>query len=125
LPQVDVLTLHVPLLRATQNLISDSELALMKESAILINTCRGGVVDEPALTRALQSKQIRGAGLDVFQREPIQSESELLSMRNVQLYAHNAGTTYDTFFRRAEFAFRNIQGVSEGREPMAVVHPEE
>ncbi len=124
LPQADILTLHVPDLRATTNLISEPELALMKPTAILINTCRGTVVDEPALTRVLQSKRIRGAGLDVFQREPIQVESELLTMPNVMLSAHNAGTTYDTFFRRAEFAFRNIQGIWEGKEPLAVVHQE-
>src|SRR4051794_36318192 len=125
LPRVDVLTLHVPYLRATHQLISDPELALMKETAILINTCRGAVVDEAALVRALQGKQIRGAGLDVFEREPLQAESPLLEMPNVQLYAHNAGTTYDTFFRRAEFAFRNIQGIWEGKAPLAVVHAED
>ena len=125
LPLVDVLTLHVPYQRSTHRLISDPELAAMKPSAILINTCRGAVVDEAALVRALQGKQIRGAGLDVFEREPLQAESPLLEMPNVQLYAHNAGTTYDTFFRRAEFAFRNIQGIWEGKEPLAVVHAEE
>jgi phosphoglycerate dehydrogenase-like enzyme len=125
LPRVDVLTLHVPYLRSTHRLISDAELGLMKGSAILINTCRGAVVDEPALIRALQAKQIRAAGLDVFEREPLQAESPLLTMPNVQLYAHNAGTTYDTFFRRAEFAFRNIQGIWEGKAPLAVVRPED
>ena len=125
LPRVDVLTLHVPLLRSTQDLIGAPELALMKDSAILINTCRGTVVDEPALVDALRAKRLRGAGLDVFAREPLQAESPLLELPNVQLYAHNAGTTYDTFFRRAEFAFRNIQGIWEGKEPLAVVHQEE
>jgi phosphoglycerate dehydrogenase-like enzyme len=125
LPQADVVTLHVPYLRSTHQLIGQPELALMKPSALLINTCRGAVVDEVALVRALQSKQIRGAGLDVFEREPLQAESPLLALPNVQLYAHNAGTTYDTFFRRAEFAFRNLQGIWEGKEPMAVVRPED
>lgn len=125
LPRVDVLKLHVPYLRATHQLISDPELASMKDTAILINTCRGAVVDEAALVRALQGKKIRGAGLDVFEREPLQAESPLLEMPNVQLYAHNAGTTYDTFFRRAEFAFRNIQGIWEGKAPLAVVRPED
>ena len=125
LPRCDVVTLHVPDLHATRNLISDAELALMKPTAILINTCRGTVVDEDALVAALREKRLRGAGLDVFRREPMQMESALLELPNVMLSAHNAGTTYDTFFRRAEFAFRNIQGIWEGREPMAVVHPEE
>jgi phosphoglycerate dehydrogenase-like enzyme len=125
LPQADVVTLHVPYLRSTHQLIGGPELALMKPSALLINTCRGAVVDEAALVKALQGKQIRGAGLDVFEREPLQSESPLLELPNVQLYAHNAGTTYDTFFRRAEFAFRNLQSIWEGKEPMAVVKPED
>jgi phosphoglycerate dehydrogenase-like enzyme len=125
LPVVDVVTLHVPDLRTTRGLIGEDELRLMKPSAILINTSRGSVVDEQALVRALEAKQIRGAGLDVFQREPLQSESPLLQMPNVMLSAHNAGTTYDTFFRRAEFAFRNIQAIWEGNPPTARVLPEE
>jgi phosphoglycerate dehydrogenase-like enzyme len=125
LPQADVVTLHVPYLRATHQLIGEPELALMKPGAILINTCRGAVVDEAALVKALQTKTLRGAGLDVFEREPLQAESPLLELPNVQLYAHNAGTTYDTFFRRAEFAFRNLQGIWDRKEPMAVVRPED
>jgi phosphoglycerate dehydrogenase-like enzyme len=124
LPVADVVTLHVPDLRATQSLIGPAELALMKPSAILINTCRGTVVDEDALVQSLQEKRIRGAGLDVFRREPIQAESPLLTMPNVVLSAHNAGTTYDTFFRRAEFAFRNLEGIWQGRPALATVHLE-
>ena len=125
LPRADIVTLHVPDLRATRGLIGAEELALMRPGAILINTCRGTVVDEQALVEALQARRLRGAGLDVFQREPIQSESSLLSMPNVVLSAHNAGTTYDTFFRRAAFAFENIKGIWEGRPPMAEVRPED
>jgi phosphoglycerate dehydrogenase-like enzyme len=124
LPLVDVLTLHVPDLRSTRGLIGAEEIPLMKETAILINTCRGTVVDEQALAKALRDKRLRGAGLDVFQREPLQSESPLLELPNVVLSAHNAGTTYDTFFRRAEFAFRNIEGIWQGRPALAVVRPE-
>jgi phosphoglycerate dehydrogenase-like enzyme len=124
LPLVDVLTLHVPSLRATTGLIGRRELEMMKETAILINTSRGTVVDQGALIDALQSKRLRGAGLDVFEREPLPADSPLTAMRNVVLSAHLAGTTYDTFFRRAQFAFENIQGIWEGRAPMAVVRPE-
>ncbi|MGE0688718.1 MAG: 2-hydroxyacid dehydrogenase, partial [Dehalococcoidia bacterium] len=93
----------------------------MKPSSILINTCRGDVVDEAALIEALQNKTIRAAGLDVFDQEPVSPDNPLLSMPNVMLSAHVAGTTYDTFFRRAQFAFENIKGIWEGKPPMAVV----
>jgi phosphoglycerate dehydrogenase-like enzyme len=125
LPEVDILTLHVPALASTRGLIGRDELARLRPSAVLINTCRGSVVDETALVEALQTKRLRGAGLDVFEREPLPAESPLLSLPGVVLSAHNAGTTYDTFFRRAEFAFENIRGIWEGRPPQAVVRPEE
>ncbi len=121
LAEADILTLHVPLLASTKGMIGAAQLAAMKPSSILINTCRGDVVDEPALIEALQNKTIRAAGLDVFDQEPVSPDNPLLSMPNVMLSAHIAGTTYDTFFRRAQFAFENIQGIWEGRAPMAVV----
>jgi phosphoglycerate dehydrogenase-like enzyme len=121
LPAVDVVTLHVPLLASTKGMMGASELALMKPTALFINTSRGDVVDEPALIDALQSKRLGGAGLDVFDQEPLPKDSPLLTMPNVVLSAHLAGTTYDTFFRRADFAFENIQGIAAGNAPMAVV----
>ena len=121
LPVVDVLTLHVPLLASTKAMIGAAELALMKPTALFINTSRGDVVDEAALIEALLSGKLGGAGLDVFDKEPLPAGSPLLSMPNVVLSAHLAGTTYDTFFRRAEFAFENIKGIWEGAAPMAVV----
>ena len=121
LPAADVLTLHVPLLASTKGMIGAAQLALMKPTALFINTSRGDVVDEDALIVALQSKRLGGAGLDVFDKEPLPPDSPLLGMPNVLLSAHLAGTTYDTFFRRAEFAFENIQGIAAGRPPMAVV----
>ena len=124
LPAVNILTLHVPLLASTKGMIGAGELALMKPSALFINTSRGDVVDEGALIEALQSGKLRGAGLDVFDKEPLPADSPFIAMSNVVLSAHLAGTTYDTFFRRAEFAFQNIQGIWEGGEPMAVVTKE-
>lgn len=121
LVEVDILTLHVPLLASTKGMIGRERLARMKPSAVLINTCRGDVIDEPALIEALQEGRIRAAGLDVFDKEPLAADSPLLGMRNVMLSAHLAGTTYDTFFRRAQFAFENIQGIWAGNPPMAVV----
>jgi phosphoglycerate dehydrogenase-like enzyme len=124
LTEADILTLHVPLLASTQRMIGAAQLAKMKPSAVLINTCRGDVVDEPALIEALQNKTIRAAGLDVFDKEPVSPDNPLLRMPNVMLSAHSAGTTYDTFFRRAQFAFENIQGIWEGRPVMAQVTAE-
>ena len=121
LPAVDVVTLHVPLLASTKRMIGAAELALMKPSALLINTSRGDVIDEGALTEALRSRKLRGAGLDVFDKEPLPADSPLMQMPNVVLSAHLAGTTYDTFFRRGEFAFENIKGIWAGAAPMAVV----
>jgi phosphoglycerate dehydrogenase-like enzyme len=121
LPAVDVLSLHVPLLASTKGMIGAKELALMKPSALLINTSRGDVIDEGALIAALQAGVLGGAGLDVFDKEPLPADSPLVGMRNVVLSAHLAGTTYDTFFRRGQFAFENIQGIWEGAAPMAVV----
>ncbi len=124
LAAADIVTLHVPLLASTKAMLGAPQLALMKPSALLINTSRGDVVDEAAVIAALQSGALRGAGLDVFDKEPLPADSPLMGMPNVVLSAHLAGTTYDTFFRRAEFAFENIKGIWEGAAPMAVVSKE-
>ncbi|MGH7264261.1 MAG: 2-hydroxyacid dehydrogenase, partial [Candidatus Rokuibacteriota bacterium] len=79
----DVVSLHTPLAPETRGLIGARELALMKPGAILVNTSRGGVVDEPALVAALRDGRLRGAGLDVFEREPIPADSPLLTLPNV------------------------------------------
>ena len=92
----------------------------MKSTAVLINTSRGPVVDEAALIEALQQGRIAGAGLDVFEREPVDPNNPLLKMENVVVTPHSAGTTWNTWFRRAEFAYRNMKGVWDGEPPMAV-----
>jgi phosphoglycerate dehydrogenase-like enzyme len=122
LQQSDVVTLHVPLNESTQNLISTRELAMMKREAILINTCRGPVVDEAALAKALQDGQIRGAGLDVLVQEPPASDNPILTLPNVILTPHAAGVTYDTWPRRGEFIFANLQRVWNGEPALAVVN---
>ncbi len=101
----DVVTLHVPLTPATQGLIGEKELALMKPTAFLINTSRGPVVDEAALVEALRSGQIAGAGLDVYSTEPLPADSPLLSMENVLFTPHMAAHT--------EEALRNMSLVAE------------
>jgi phosphoglycerate dehydrogenase-like enzyme len=77
-------------------------------------------VDEAALIEALQEGRIAGAGLDVFEQEPVDPDNPLLKMDNVVVSPHSAGTTWNTWFRRAEFAYRNMNGVWNGDAPMAV-----
>jgi phosphoglycerate dehydrogenase-like enzyme len=117
----DIITCHAPLTPETRHVVNQKSLALMKPTAVLINTSRGPVVDEAALILALQEKQIAGAGLDVFETEPLQQGNPLLEMENVVFTAHNAGTTFDTWCRRAEFAYQNMQRVLEGRPPQSIV----
>ena len=96
-------------------MIGAGELALMKPTAILINTCRGPVVDESALTRALAAGKIFGAGLDVFDQEPPPAGNPLLKLDNVVLTAHFAGPTWDNHVARFRNAFDNVQRVAARR----------
>ena len=120
----DIVTCHTPLTFETRRLVSRERLASMKPTAVLINTSRGEVVDEAALIEALGEGRIAGAGLDVFEREPIDPANPLLKMANVVVTPHSAGTAWDTWARRAEFAYGNIQRVSEGKPPLSVVSHE-
>jgi phosphoglycerate dehydrogenase-like enzyme len=121
LARADILSLHVPLLPQTRGLIGAAELAQMRSTALLINTCRGPVVDEAALVTALRHQQILGAGLDVFEREPLASNHPLLTLPNALLTPHSAGITRDTWSRRGEFAFANLRRVLDGAEPLSQI----
>ena len=116
----DIITCHVPLTPETHHVVNPKSLALMKPTAVLINTSRGSIVDEAALLRALEGGQIAGAGLDVFETEPAEQGNPLLELENVVFTAHNAGTTFDTWCRRAEFAYQNMQRVLEDQPPQAI-----
>lgn len=94
LPQADVLSLHLPLTRATRGLIGARELARMKPDAVLVNCARGGIVDERALAAALTEGRLRGAALDVFEKEP-PGESPLLALPNVVLTPNLGGATVE------------------------------
>jgi phosphoglycerate dehydrogenase-like enzyme len=118
----DVVTLHTPLNESTRGLIDAAALSRMKRSAILVNTSRGPVVNEADLVAALARGQIAGAGLDVFEHEPIAADHPLLGLNNVVLTPHLAGTTIDTWTRRLEFGFGNIQRVASGDAPLSVVN---
>jgi phosphoglycerate dehydrogenase-like enzyme len=121
LQRADIVTLHVPLNSYTDRLIGARELELMKPNALLINTCRGPVVDEPALAEALAARRIAGAGLDVLVEEPPSPDNPLFHLDNVLLTPHTAGVTRDTWSRRGEFIFANLQRVWQDQAPLAAV----
>jgi phosphoglycerate dehydrogenase-like enzyme len=121
LRRADIVTLHVPLNDQTRHIIDARALSLMKPTAVVINTCRGPVIDEPALTAALQERRIRGAGLDVLYKEPPTPDNPILQLENVLFSPHSAGVTYDTWQRRGAFIFENLQRVANGEKPLAVI----
>jgi len=115
----DIVTLHVPLTEQTRPLIGRRELSHMKTTALLINTCRGQVIDEQALTSILKENRIMGAGLDVLEEEPPDINHPLLSLENVLITPHVAGVTLDTWRRRSEIIYQNMQRVWEGNDPLS------
>ncbi|MGH2544716.1 MAG: 2-hydroxyacid dehydrogenase, partial [Ardenticatenaceae bacterium] len=119
----DIITLHVPLDRSTEKLISDREFGMMKPTAVLINACRGPVVDEAALIRALQDKKIIAAGLDVLEEEPTPKDNPLLDMDNVLVTPHLASFAQEAGEKSREFAIYNTAHVARGKEPESVVLP--
>jgi len=123
LGQSDFISVHTPYMPSTHHLISERELKMMKPTAILINTARGPIVDEKALVRALQSKTIAAAGLDVFENEPA-VEPELLSMENAVLLPHIASASLKTRTLMATMASDNIVAHYKGERPPNIVNPE-
>ena len=95
----DVISLHVPLVAATRNLMSAARLAMMKPDAVLINSARGGIIDEAALAIALKTKRLAGAALDVFDDEPLKAGSRLADCPNLILTPHIAGVTAEANIR--------------------------
>jgi len=93
----------------------------MKPSSILINTSRGSVIDEKYLIKALNNKLISGAGLDVFEQEPIDPHNPLLVMENVIVTPHSAGNNWDAWSRRAKFGYSNIANIVKGGVPKSLV----
>ena len=120
----DVLSIHVPLTDETRHLVGTSQLSIMKPDAILINTSRGGVIDEEALIKALQKDKLGGAGLDVFGQEPVAPDNPLLKLKNVILTPHAAALTRECVTRMATEAARCVLNVFKGREPPNVANRE-
>ena len=112
----DFISLHVPLNKQTHHMISEKELKMMKESAIIINTSRGPVLHEKSLVKALKNKWIFGAGLDVYEHEPKVSE-ELKKLDNVILQPHSASASIDTRTKMAVVAAENMIKGLKGEIP--------
>ncbi|MEJ5368991.1 MAG: D-glycerate dehydrogenase [Bryobacteraceae bacterium] len=123
LRESDFVSLHVPLTPATRHLIGAAELALMKPTAILVNTARGPVVDENALVEALEKRTIWAAGLDVFEEEP-RVHPKLLELPNVVLAPHIASASFATRRRMSVMAAENAIAALSGRRPPNLVNPE-
>jgi D-3-phosphoglycerate dehydrogenase / 2-oxoglutarate reductase len=115
LPLIDVLSIHCPRTPESMGMIDARRLALMKPSAILINTARGGLVDEDALYTALKTKKLAGAGLDVLLREPPPKDHPLFQLPNVVFQAHMAGVTTESVERMAAAAIENVLSVFDKR----------
>lgn len=121
LKRSDFVSLHTPLNKSTTHMIGAAELALMKPTAIIVNTSRGPVIDEQALHKHLEAKKIFGAGLDVFDQEPPPSNNPLFNLDNVVLTAHFAGPTSDNHVARFRNAFDNVERVKRGESAFWVV----
>ena len=114
----DIVSTHVPLTRETYGMIGKRELELMKPTGVVINTSRGGVIDETALAEALISGTISAAGLDVMEHEPPDPNDPLLQIENLIITPHTAGPTLESIPKRAANAFENIQHVWSGQPAM-------
>ena len=120
----DVVTLHVPLNLQTKGMISDREFAMMKNNAILINACRGPVVDEEAFIRAMRTDQIMAAGVDVLEVEPPEESNPLLTLPNAFVTPHTAGYSSDASAWGPESAVRDAVAVLTGGRPRSIQNTE-
>ncbi|MGA8133014.1 MAG: D-glycerate dehydrogenase [Pseudomonas gingeri] len=123
LAESDFVVLVVPLSDKTRHLISHRELGLMKSDAILVNISRGPVVDEPALIQALQNGTLRGAGLDVYEKEPL-AESPLFQLKNAVTLPHIGSATHETREAMANRALANLRSALLGERPRDLVNPQ-
>jgi D-3-phosphoglycerate dehydrogenase len=122
LKRSDYISIHTALTKETRHLIGAKEFALMKPSAYIINTSRGPVIDEPAMIAALREGRIAGAGLDVFEKEPVDPDNPLLKMDNVICLPHSASYSDVAFSRLRRSVAEEAARVLSGRWPKSVVN---
>ena len=120
--QSDVVSLHARLSEETHHLIGAAELAMMKPTAVLVNTARSGLVDEKALVETLREKRIMGAALDVFDDEPLPADSPMLKLDNVTITPHLAGSTIDAFLNSPKMMAGHLANMLTGKGPLPVVN---
>ena len=113
----DIITVHVPLISSTKGILSTKQFHMMKPTALVVNTSRGPVIDQKALTEALKAKRIAGAALDVFEVEPAPLTEELLKLDNVIVTPHIASATWETRRKMAERCAESIKAYLEGKRP--------
>lgn len=123
LAESDVVTLHAPLTADTHRMITRERIARMKPGAVLVNTARGGLVDQQALIEALDAGRLRAAGLDVFEHEPVQPGDPLLSRDDVVVAPHVAWRTPETLDRSFAIAFENCERAARGERLLHEVRP--
>ncbi|ADU71355.1 C-terminal binding protein [Pantoea sp. At-9b] len=116
--EADFISLHVPLSEKTRHLIGAEQLAMMKPTSVLVNTSRGGLIDETALFHALQNRQLFAAGLDVFEQEPIRADHPLLTLSNVICTDHTAWFTEESVIELQRKAAQEVLRVFEGNKPL-------
>ncbi len=124
LRQADFVSVHTPLTPETRHLISGPQFRLMKKTAVLVNTARGPIVDPDALYQALSSGQIWGAGLDVFEVEPVPKDHPLLTLENIIVVPHIASASVETRTKMANMAVENLLAALAGRKPPHLVNPD-
>ena len=122
--QADFISVHVPLSEQTRHLIGREQFAMMKPTAVFVNTSRGPVVDQQALAEALAARRIFAAGIDVFEREPVPTDDPLLAMGNAIVAPHIASASIPTRIRMATLAAENLVAVLQGKRPPNPVNPE-
>lgn len=121
--RADILSIHVPLNRATRHLVDAAFLGRMKRDALLVNTCRGPVIDTAALVAALRERPLGGAALDVFEEEPLPLEAALRSLDNVILTPHAAWYSEESYTELKRRVIENVCAVLDGRTPRNIVNP--
>ena len=122
--QADFISVHVPLSEQTRHLIGREQFAMMKPTAVFVNTSRGPVVDQQALAEALAARRIFAAGIDVFEREPVPTDDPLLAQGNAVVAPHIASASIPTRIRMATLAAENLVAVLQGKRPPNPVNPE-
>ena len=120
----DVVTIHIPMMPATYHIVGTELIASMKETAVLINTSRGGIVDEQALYLALREKKIAGAALDVFEQEPLPSDSPLRELDNLLMTPHASSQTAESLWRINQMAIDIAAAFFAGKEDPRILNPE-